>query len=119
MRWHFSGSEPVYQQIMEQIRCAVLSGAYPPGSRVPAVREWALEAGVNPNTMQRALSELEREGLLICCGTMGRFVADDETVLTRSRKAAQHAAVAACARQLSYVGLTLEQAAAMEKEELS
>lgn len=117
MRWHFSGAVPVYQQIMEQIRFAILSGEYPPGARVPAVREWAMAAGVNPNTMQRALSELEREGLLVCCGTMGRFVAADEAVLARNRRAAQHNAIAACVRQLSAVGLTLEQAAAMQKEE--
>lgn len=117
MRWHFSGSAPVYQQIMEQIRFAILSGEYPPGVRVPAVREWAMAAGVNPNTMQRALSELEREGLLVCCGTMGRFVADDEVVLARNRRAAQQTTITACVRQLSAVGLTLEQAAAMQKEE--
>jgi len=118
MRWHFAGSEPVYQQIMDKIRFAVLSGEYPPGARVPAVREWAMAAGVNPNTMQRALSELEREGLLVSCGTMGRFVADNETVLSRNREAVQQAAIAACAHQLCAVGLTLEQAAAMQKEEL-
>lgn len=117
MQWRFSGGEPVYQQIMDKIRFAILSGEYPPGARIPAVRELALMAGVNPNTMQRALVELEREGLLVCCGTLGRFVADDEAVLSRSRHAAQRAVVLSCAHQLAAVGLTLEQAAAMEKEE--
>ncbi len=117
MRWQFAGSEPVYQQIMEKIRFAVLTGEYPAGSRVPAVREWAMAAGVNPNTMQRALSELEREGLLVCCGTLGRFVADDEAVLSRCRRTVQQAAVAACIHQLSAVGLTLEQALTLQKEE--
>ena len=65
MDWKFTGSKPVYQQIMEQFRAAVLSGEYPPGGRVPSVRERAAEARVNPNTVQRALTELEREGFQV------------------------------------------------------
>ena len=63
MNWKFAGDRPVYQQIMENIRGAVLRGELPPGGRVPSVRELAMQAQVNPNTMQRALTELEREGL--------------------------------------------------------
>ena len=74
MNWKFSGDRPVYQQIMENIRGAVLGGELPPGGRVPSVRELAMQAQVNPNTMQRALTELEREGLLVGGGTSGRTV---------------------------------------------
>ena len=78
MNWKFSGDRPVYQQIMENIRGAVLRGELPPGGRVPSVRELAMQAQVNPNTMQRALTELEREGLLIGGGTSGRTVTKEE-----------------------------------------
>ena len=64
MNWKFSGDRPVYQQICELIRGAVLTGELKPGPRIPSVREIAAQAQVNPNTVQRALSELEREALL-------------------------------------------------------
>lgn len=117
MQWKFTGEKPVYQQIMEQIRGAILAGQLPPGARVLSVRELAMEANVNPNTMQRALSELEREALLISCGTMGRFVTSDEAVLERLRKQAQKETALECARRLQAVGLNLEQAAKLIREE--
>lgn len=116
MQWRFSGGRPVYQQIMEQIQGAILAGQLPPGSRVMAVRELAMEANVNPNTMQRALAELEREELLVCCGTMGRFVTSDQTVLDGLRLRLQKQTALECARQLQAVGLTLEQAAEILQE---
>ena len=89
MNWKFSGDRPVYQQIMENIRGAVLRGELPPGGRVPSVRELAMQAQVNPNTMQRALTELEREGLLIGGGTRGRAVAKAEKGLEAVRPRAE------------------------------
>ena len=89
MDWKFAGSKPVYLQIMEQFRAAVLSGEYPPGGRVPSVRELAAEARVNPNTVQRALTELEREGLLTGGGTTGRWVTEDEETLEALRQQAK------------------------------
>ena len=77
MEWEFKSGAPIYQQIVEILHMRVVNGTYPPGSRVPAVRELAVEAGVNPNTMQRALSELEREGLFLSWRTSGRTVTED------------------------------------------
>ena len=74
MNWKFTGERPVYQQIVATIRAAILTGEYPPGMKVPSVRDLAAQAQVNPNTMQRALTELEREGLLLGGGTSGRTV---------------------------------------------
>lgn len=116
MQWRFSGGKPVYQQIMEQIRGAILAGELQPGERVMAVRELAMEANVNPNTMQRALVELEREALLVCCGTMGRFVTSDKAVLEQLRLRLQKQTALDCARQLQAVGLTLAQAAELLQE---
>lgn len=117
MQWKFTGEKPVYQQIMELVRCAVLAGEYAPGQRLEPVRELAARANVNPNTMQRAMSELEREGLLVSCGAMGRFVTGDEEILEKARRAALLDAVKSCAQRLAAFGLTLEEAALLLKEE--
>lgn len=74
MAWQFRGHSPVYRQIVRHIRADILSGCYQPDEQIPPVRQLAMEAGVNPNTMQRALSALEDEGLLVSRGTVGRFV---------------------------------------------
>lgn len=87
MIWIISGDRPIYQQLIEGLTIRIVSGMYPPGSKVPAVRELAAEAGVNPNTMQRALADLEREGLLYTQRTSGRFVTEDENMITQMRKA--------------------------------
>lgn len=86
MEWEFKNGIPIYQQIVSMLQMRIVNGTYPPGSKVPAVRELALEAGVNPNTMQRALTELERDGLLAAQRTSGRFVTDDEERLKQLRE---------------------------------
>jgi len=113
MQWKFTGSRPVYQQIMEQFRGAVLTGKFPPGSRIPSVRDLAVEAKVNPNTMQRALAELEREQLLVCHGTAGRCVTAEAAVLEALRKDAVNLLVRDCARKFRDAGVSMEQAAAL------
>lgn len=77
MDWEFRTDAPIYTQLYERLALAVVSGAYAPGERLPAVRELALDAGVNPNTVQRALTELERCGLVYTQRTAGRFVTED------------------------------------------
>ncbi len=117
MEWKLNGSEPVYQQIIEHLSRAVLNGVYPAGTRIPSVRELATQARVNPNTMQRALSEMEREHLLVSHGTMGRFVTSDETVLEHLRQQAVRKTIHHCSELLSQFGLTLEDAAQILKKE--
>ena len=101
----------MYHQIMEAIHGAVLSGQLKPGQRVPSVRELASEAKVNPNTMQRALTELEREGLLVSGGTNGRTVTTDEAVLAAKKQAALEALAKDCAAKFKSFGVTPKQAA--------
>ena len=113
MQWKFTGSQPVYMQIMEQIRGAILAGEFPPGSRIPPVREFAAQAQVNPNTMQRAMLELEREGLLITDGTVGRYVTQDAAVLDDMRKTATDAIIRGAAAQFKALGLTMAEACQM------
>ena len=64
MQWQLRGDRPIYQQIMEKLTEQIVSGQLNAGDKVPPVRELAAQAGVNPNTMQRALTELERDGLV-------------------------------------------------------
>lgn len=78
MPWSFDDNLPIYLQIILVLKCDLARGKYLPGEKLPAVRELALEAGVNPNTMQKALAELERDGLVKSQRTAGRFVTDDK-----------------------------------------
>lgn len=111
MNWKFTGDRPVYQQIMETLRGAILKGELPPGGKVPSVRDLAAQAQVNPNTMQRALTELEREGLLVGGGTSGRTVTQDQAVLSGMRKEALEELARECAEKFMVFGLTPTQAA--------
>lgn len=77
MPWQFRDDAPIYTQLIVQIEELLVSGTLTPGQRLPSVRDLAAEAGVNPNTMQRALTELERRGLLYSQRTTGRFVTED------------------------------------------
>lgn len=81
MPWDLDDNRPIYLQLMEKIQQDIVSGVYEPGDKLPSVRELALEASVNPNTMQKALSELERSGLVYARRTSGRFITEDETML--------------------------------------
>ena len=86
MKWQFSNDAPIYAQLIAQIKVGIVSGAFPPGERLPSVRDLATEAGVNPNTMQRALTELERDGLVYSQRTAGRFVTEDQTMIEAAKR---------------------------------
>lgn len=86
MKWVFHGDAPIYAQLIEQLKAGIVSGQLAPGEKLPPVRDLAAEAGVNPNTMQRALMELEREGLLYAHRTVGRFVTEDSSVINSARE---------------------------------
>ena len=86
MDWQITDGRPVWLQLKEQIAMGILTGIYPPGSRLPSVRELAMDAGVNPNTMQRALTELERDGLAHSMGTMGRVVTQNGEIIDALRE---------------------------------
>lgn len=86
MQWHFSNDAPIYTQLIQQVKAGIVTGAFPPGERLPSVRDLATEAGVNPNTMQRALAELERDGLVYSQRTAGRFVKEDNTMINTAKR---------------------------------
>lgn len=86
MSWTFDNKKPIYLQIMEKIKLQIVSHTLEPNQQLPTVRELASEAGVNPNTIQRALSDLEREGFVYSKRTTGRFVTEDKELISQSRK---------------------------------
>ena len=86
MQWQFSNDAPIYTQLIQQVKVGIVTGAFPPGERLPSVRDLATEAGVNPNTMQRALAELERDGLVYSQRTAGRFVTEDNTMINTAKR---------------------------------
>ena len=85
MVWDIKEGIPIYTQLVQQIKTGIASGEFSPGDRLPSVRDLAMEAGVNPNTMQRALAELERDGLVYSQRTSGRFITDDQKLLSGLR----------------------------------
>lgn len=86
MAWNLASDRPIYAQLLERIQMQIVAGVYQPGDKIPSVRELAAEAGVNPNTMQKAFSELERSGLVITLRTSGRVVTEDMDMIKETRK---------------------------------
>ena len=118
MKWEFKSGVPIYQQIMQILHIRIANGTYPPGSRIPAVRELAMEAGVNPNTMQRALAELERDGLVASWRTSGRFVTEDEEKLALLRETLAEGFVRELTENLRELGLRDQEIVGIVRKEL-
>ena len=97
MNWNITAGRPVYVQLVEQLELALVAGEFPPGSRIPPVRELAADAGVNPNTMQRAL-QAQR--------TAGRTVTADDTALQALRRRRAGTLAAEFLHQMQALGLT-------------
>lgn len=92
MEWHFDDNMPIYTQLVYQIKFAIVSGELSPGERMAGVRDLAADAGVNPNTMQRALQQLKREGLVFTQRSSGRFITEDTAAIGEAKRtlARQH-----------------------------
>lgn len=86
MIWKVDGTLPLYIGLAAELRTAIIRGIYKKGEKLPGVRELAFDAKVNPNTMQRALLELERECLIRTKGTAGKFITEDEKVIAEARR---------------------------------
>jgi GntR family transcriptional regulator len=83
--WDLKSDRPIYSQLIEQMQIKICSGIFTPGSKLPSVRELAQEAAVNPNTMQKALSILEEDGLLYTNRTSGRFITEDAKMIEQAK----------------------------------
>ena len=86
MAWELNSDRPIYTQILEKIKTLIVCGVYNPGDKLPSVRDLAAQAGVNPNTMQRAFAELERSELIITQRNSGRVVTSDENLINAIKK---------------------------------
>ncbi len=86
MSWNLNSDRPIFLQIVERIQTDIISGKYKPGDKLPSVRDLASEASVNPNTMQKAFSELERTGLVYTQRTAGRFITEDTELIDELKK---------------------------------
>ena len=117
MAWDLSDDRPIYLQLMEQLKLGIVSGTYPPGSRLPSVRELAADASVNPNTMQKALSELEREGLVYAQRTSGRFITEDQQMLEGIRQDLAKQAMAQFLESMARLGYDREETLTMMKQQ--
>ena len=117
MQWNLSDDRPIYLQLMETITLAIASGALPAGSRLPSVRDLAAEAGVNPNTMQRALAALEQDTLVAANRTAGRFVTEDAALVQKIRMELAREHIAAYLQGMATLGFTEQEARALLKEE--
>lgn len=86
MDWNFENDRPIYIQLVEKLKIAIVTGEYPAGERLPSVRDLAIEIKANPNTVQRALVDLEQTGLIYTQRTNGKFVTEDEELVQKIRE---------------------------------
>ena len=112
MDWKFRNGIPIYLQIIDEMTMRIASGAYKPGEKLPSVRDLSMEAGVNPNTMQKAMAELERKKLVFSERTSGRFVTEDESVLKELHEELAKKYFAELSEKLTKIGMTGEEIAA-------
>ena len=117
MEWSLSDDRPIWVQLCAQLRRRIVSGVYPPGTKLPSVRELAADAGVNPNTMQRALTQLESDGLAVANRTAGRVVTDDIAAIETIRHRMAKEIVAKFYTAVGELGYSRQEAAALLKEE--
>ena len=109
MNWKFSSDRAIYLQIVEQIKLFIVSGYFAKGNKIASVRELAADAGVNPNTMQKALTELEREGLLYSNRTSRRFITDNSELIASAKREFANEKVADFLLSMKKLGYTKQE----------
>lgn len=109
MKIQFNSTAPIYLQIVDEIRRQIISGERTAGSKVESVRDLAAEMGVNPNTMQRAFAELERDGLMFAERTSGRFITQDTGLVRRMRESSVKEQIAAFVEAMRKSGFSKDE----------
>lgn len=109
MAWEFNEKSPIYSQIAEHIKMQIVSQEIKSGDQLPTVRELAQDAGVNPNTMQRAFTELEREEMVFSQRTSGRFVTEDNLLIGKIRQQVAKAELATFVNNMKKIGYKLDE----------
>jgi len=113
MSWQFTADRPIYSQLVEYLSVFIITGSYAAGSRLPSVRDLAGEAKVNPNTMQRALAELENMGLVYAERTSGRFVTEDTEMIQATKEKLAQKRITHFFADMENLGIGRHQALAM------
>ena len=108
MDYIFDNERPIYIQLVEKLRIDIISGKLKLGERIPSVRELALTTRVNPNTMQKALSELENEGLIYTERTNGKFVTDNKELIENIKRQLAEEKVNKYIKDMKNIGITYE-----------
>jgi len=106
----FDNNRPIYIQLVEGLRIKIISGKFKSGERLPSVRELALTAKVNPNTMQKALAELEEEDLIYTERTNGKFVTDNQELIEKLKIKLAKEKVKNFLNDMNDIGITYEKA---------
>ena len=107
MSWEFQDHLPIYAQLMDTLKRRIITGRYLPGEKLPSVRELAAEAGINPNTVQRAFSELEREGLIYTQRATGQYVTENADAIKSARQALAKTQVAEFLSNMQSLGYSV------------
>ena len=110
MIWTFKDDRPIYSQLIELIKLGIVSREWLPGAKLPSVRDLAEEARVNPNTMQRALADLERDGLVYSKRTSGRYITEDNDMIDSVRKAIAAENISSFIDSMKKLGFTPQEA---------
>ena len=116
MSEQFDASRPIYAQLVERLKARILAGTYPPGGHLDSVRDLATAAGVNPNTMQRAMQELEARGLINTQRTAGRTITEDETMIQALRQQKAQEQIAQFWAAMQKLGFTQAEALSLLKQ---
>lgn len=109
MVWEFSKDKPIYIQIIEYMQKGIISGEYKPGDKLLPVREMAVSAAVNPNTMQKALQELEKDNLLFTKRTSGRFITEDTNMIDELKESFVRKQIFDFYKKMQSIGLTKQE----------
>lgn len=104
----FDDTRPIWIQLADSFRARITDGTWKPGQKIPSVRDLAIEAGTNPNTVQRALAALDDEGLTVSKRTAGRFVVTDDSALSALREEDARAAADTFIRACRALGVNVE-----------
>lgn len=105
MNYVFDNERPIYLQLVEFIRIEIVSGKYKKGQKIPSIRELALLMKVNPNTMQKALTELENEKLIYTERTNGKYVTNDEKLIEKVKNELAYKVIESYFRQMKEIGI--------------
>ncbi len=109
MPWALDADRPIYAQLVEKIQLDIVSGKYEAGDKLPSVRELAAEASVNPNTMQKAMQELERKGLVFAQRTSGRFITEDRVMIQQLKEEMASAQIQEFFQKMMQLGFQKEE----------